>query len=86
MLTLPSPTPFVYLLRNTRGVCKSNHVECGIENLKGMPAVSLRTTRIKFAGASEYAPFFVRLKIAALGVLRSEQRDMDYVLVNAHEY
>jgi hypothetical protein len=51
-----------------------------------MPAVLLRATRVKFAGVSDYAPFVVRLEIAALGVLRSEQRDMDYVLVNAYEY
>ena len=74
---------------------KSKHVECGVEDLKDMPtrlcclanilAVSLRATRIKFAGIFDYALFVVRLEISALGVLRSAQCDMDYVLVNAHE-
>ena len=48
--------------------------------------MSLRATRIKFAGVSDYAPFVVRLEIDALDGLRSEQRGMEYLLVNAHEY
>ena len=48
-------------------------------------AVSLRAIRVKVAGISDYAPFVVRLEIFALGVLMSMQRDMDYILVNAHE-
>jgi hypothetical protein len=51
-----------------------------------MPAESLRAIRIKFAGVSDYAPFVLRYERAALSVLKSQQRDMDYVLVNALEY
>jgi hypothetical protein len=72
---------FGVAVRNTPRVCKSNHVECGIENLTRMPA-QLRYLsgyagsvaegdRVKLAGVPGSAPFVARLEIAAFGELRS---------------